>query len=394
MTSERLNGGPAFARNERLDPIEKIILRSMNEGVITVECDGRINTVNASALRILGLEEPDMVGKGFDEVFPEENEALLRIFSNVVHEGLHIHHDEILYNRPDDQSVDLAVASSYLDTDACEPGLENVVIVFRDITAFKAIERARRKAVDHLSHELKTPVSIIKASVETLDKHHLENEKTKKILGRIGRNLERLTQIQAIVEQILYPPSFRPASFPLPARTEEILNDIRKRSGHRSVSLVSQIEDIQTESIDPNVYHIILDTLVKNAIENTPDNGEIRVSLERVDSSIRLQVADSGMGIPVSDMPFIFDGFHHTQRTEDYSSRKPYDFNAGGKGLELLRLKVLSEAYPFDLTFESERCNRLPNRDSHCPGDTSKCFQGEEVECNRSGGTVFTVLFT
>jgi two-component system phosphate regulon sensor histidine kinase PhoR len=272
--------------------------------------------------------------------------------------------------------------------------VESVVVVFRDISAFKSIERARRKAVDHLSHELKTPLSIVKASVGLLVNNHPSREKSLKIFERIERNLDRLTSIQTIVEQILYPPPYRPVSFALEPRIREVLDMIRKESGHRAVLLHTEVEDIITAGIDPNFLEIILETLVKNAIENTPDQGEITVSLNRVESGIRLVVRDTGVGIPVSDIPFIFDGFHHTQPTEEYSSKKPYCFDAGGKGLELLRLKVLSETYPFDITLESTRCRQLPTRANHCPGEISLCSRADNEEaCRQSGGTVFSVTF-
>ncbi len=379
-----------------MDPIEKVILRSMNEGVITIECNGHINTLNASALRILGLDHQMVIGKRYDEVFPDvpENKPLERIFSKVVHEGVHTENDEIRYKRPDGQLVDLAVATSYLDFDACEAGVESIVVVFRDVSAFKSIERARRKAVDHLSHELKTPLSIVKASVGLLVHNHPSKEKSGKILERIERNLDRLTSIQTIVEQILYPPPYRPVSFALAQRIHQVLDAICKESSHRAVSLHTEVDEMHTSGIDPNVLDIILETLVKNAIENTPDQGEVTVSVNRVEAGIRLQVRDTGIGIPVADVPFIFDGFHHTQPTEEYSSKKPYCFDAGGKGLELLRLKVLSETYPFDITVDSTRCQNLPTRMNHCPGEISLCSQAENEEaCRRSGGTVFSVIF-
>ena len=87
---------------------------------------------------------------------------------NAVYHGLPTTHDEVPFKRSDGQIIDLSVATSFLEIDECRPGFETVVAVFRDITAFKNLERIRRRAVDHLSHELKTPLSIIAASVEML----------------------------------------------------------------------------------------------------------------------------------------------------------------------------------------------------------------------------------
>jgi two-component system phosphate regulon sensor histidine kinase PhoR len=143
------------------------------------------------------------------------------------------------------------------------------------------------------------------------------------------------------------------------------------------------------------VLSIVLRTLVKNSIESTPDEGEIVVSLDSAPEGVLLIVEDRGVGIRVADQEFVFDGFHHTQDTEEYSSRKPFDFNAGGKGLELLRLKMLSEAGYFGISFESHRCKYIPTARDHCPGRISECSHVQDVRgCRESGGTTFSVLFS
>ena len=368
-----------------MDPIEKIILNSMNEGVMTIDCNGTIFTVNPSAFRMLGLTHDAIVGRPFTDVFSDsrENQALIELFSRVVHEGRHTLHEEIQYRRKDGQRMDLAVASS-----------QTVAMVFRDITAFKSIERARRKAVDHLSHELKTPLAIVKASVETLVQRGVSQENSVRILDRIDRNLNRLIDIQEIVGEILNPPPYTPEFFDVTDRVQKCIQRIERDSRHRAVSLVTRLDDVYTDVIDPNVFDNILQTLTKNAIEATPDHGEVLISLRRVQDGILLEVEDHGIGMPVGEEEFIFDGFHHVQNTEDYSSKKPYDFNAGGKGLELLRLKVLSEISPFDISFESTRCEHIPTRADHCPGDATSCtYVRDWSGCKQSSATIFSVLF-
>ena len=155
---------------EEIDPIERIILRSMHEGVITLECNGNIHMINQSALRILGLEEAELIGQPFDEVFSQEphNEDFKHIFTRVIHHREPTIRQEVRFKRPDGQFIDLSMATSFLEVDQCVPFLQDAVAVFRDITPLKSLERVRRRAVDHLSHELKTPLSIINASVEGL----------------------------------------------------------------------------------------------------------------------------------------------------------------------------------------------------------------------------------
>lgn len=378
------------------DPIEKIILRSMNEGVITLECSGDIYTVNAAAVRILGFGDEELKGRKFAEVFLHDpaNDEFTDLFVNAVYHGLVVNHAEVRFKRPDGQTADLSVATSFLQVDECLPGSETVVAVFRDITAFKNLERVRRRAVDHLSHELKTPLSIIGASVEMLGRDERPGNLRQRDLDRIKRNLNRLTNIQKLVEEILHPPAFRPRSFDVAATFERTINDIRNDAAHRSVTLTTQLESVTTDLLDPDLLGIVLRTLVKNAIEHTPDGGEVIISIGSTELGILLEVRDRGVGIPLTDQEFVFEGFHHIVETDDYSSKKPYDFNAGGKGLELLRLKTLSEAGYFGISFESTRCRYIPTSGDQCPGTISDCPHIRDIQgCRESGGTTFTVLF-
>jgi two-component system phosphate regulon sensor histidine kinase PhoR len=213
-------------------------------------------------------------------------------------------------------------------------------------------------------------------------------------LQRIVRNVGRLRNMQLVVEEILDPPPYRPEAMCVRVAVENMLAKLRRASAHRKVRLAADLEDLQSEILDSNILSIVLETLVKNAIENTPDGGVVTVAVRPVQEGILFQVRDTGVGIPLGDQAFIFQGFHHTQRSEDYSSKRPFEFNAGGKGLELLRLKVLSKLGYFDISFESTRCISLPTRENLCSGEIAACSHASEVQrCPENGGTTFSVLF-
>lgn len=387
---------PESPSESNREPIERIILRSMSEGVITLECSGRIYTVNPAAVKTLGLAENNMVGRLFDEVFAHEplNDDFRSLLTGITRDAGPSTHKEVQYKRPDGQVVDLSVTASSLDYDVCIPDLQSVVVVFRDVTALKALERVKRKAVNHLSHELRTPLAIISASIQNMAGGHLATDKLERNLERIQRNLKRLTDIQRTVEDMLDLPEFRPETISLRPTVEGILKSLYEQFSHRRVGLRSHILPKEVKGLDPRILSVVLAILVKNAVEATPDGGEVFVSVDRVPGGILVEVQDRGAGIPSSDQEFIFDGFHHTQTTDEYSSKKPYDFDAGGKGLELLKLKTMAEAGYFEISFTSERCRLIPENSDRCPGDVSLCPQLDgPLECRDSGGTTFSVLF-
>lgn len=396
MSSDTPSGLSLTGMPAEMDPIERIILRSMNEGVITVECNGNIHTVNPAAASILGLREEDLLGRHVEDAFSAEsaNSEFVKVFSQLINDGVPTSRREVTFKRPDGQQVDLSLATAFLRVDECFPQLQNAVAVFRDITAFKSLERAKRRAVNHLSHELLTPVAIIDASVELLAGKAGPNTSVDRVVNRLRRNLQRLRDIQEIVEEITNPREFHPVPLDLGDVVERILHEIRGASAHRSVTIRTRIDAARIDYVDPDLLELVLKVLVKNAIENSPDESEVVVSIEEAAQSLILRVDDPGVGIPLADQEFIFEGFHHTQATDEYSSKKPFDFNAGGKGLELLRLKMLSEAGWFEITFKSERCRFIPTSVDHCPGRISACPHISDIDaCRQSGGTTFSVAF-
>jgi signal transduction histidine kinase len=163
---------------------------------------------------------------------------------------------------------------------------------------------------------------------------------------------------------------------------------------HRLVELQTAFEPVPVISIPVDVLSKVVDGLVKNAIENTPDQGKIEVMVQPNGEGAELIVRDFGVGITEDNKRRIFEGFFTTQETLDYSSKKPFDFNAGGKGADLLRMKIFAERFNFRIDMESSRCRYIPQGGDVCPGKISSCKHcREENDCHVSGGTVFLVYF-
>jgi signal transduction histidine kinase len=146
--------------------------------------------------------------------------------------------------------------------------------------------------------------------------------------------------------------------------------------------------------MDPGILREVIDGLIRNGIEKTPDGGAVTVSVEEKGEEMLLHVTDTGVGIAEEDQQYIFDGLFHAKDTELYASKQPYDFDAGGKGLDLLRMKVYAERFGFGLSVKSTRCPYLQDVARVCPGDVSRCvFCKTPGDCDCSGGTTFTVSF-
>ncbi len=381
-----------------IETLETIIIRSMQEGIVIIECNGVVSALNPAACRILGLHPASIKGLPVQKLcdHDDNNGDFVSIFNDLINDGKVTAHRDIQFIRHDGQLIELYVSSAALDIQECVQGMESYVVVFRDITAFKNLEKAKLKAVDHLSHELKTPLSILRACFTALMDLCVMDQKAMKIVARGERNVDRLLSTQNAVEQILYPAKSQPQEIPIASTMNNLVEQIISGGRKRHISTQTEFDYTDVVDFDPALLEIILNILIKNAFENTPDNGLVVVRFSQIDSGrFEISVKDYGVGIPLMDFEFIFKGFHHTQNTDEYSTKKPFDFNAGGKGLELLQLKNLCALNGFLIDFDSERCGFIPLSTDHCPGDISLCPHVKTVEdCYNSGWSIFRVTFT
>jgi hypothetical protein len=100
------------------------------------------------------------------------------------------------------------------------------------------------------------------------------------------------------------------------------------------------------------------------------------------------------VGIVEENQARIFEGFFVNRDTMAYSTKRPFDFNAGGKGSDLLRMKIFSERYHFKISMRSTRCGYIPKESDACPGKISNCsFCKVKEDCYRSGETSFILFF-
>ncbi len=301
------------------------------------------------------------------------------------------------------------------------------------------LNRAKDKMLHHLSHELKTPLAIIDASLGIVRKK-LERQGVDVNLiplERIVRNLDRLRTIEKQVVHIVegkdYPergiivtfldqiedfldiqeteqPQFKQAIKELKDRILRLfpktfldsdptdLKDVLYREKcHVDRMKQDRRLEIEFDNIDSVIVNLpsqilgsVIRGLLRNAVENTPDYGRINVRVDMGSEGMDIIVSDHGVGIPLEDQPYIFEGFYPIQETDMYSSGRPYGFNAGGSGTDLLKIKIFSERLGFGIKFTSSRCSCIPSSRDLCPGDIKKCSCCRSVEdCLTNGGSEF-----
>ncbi len=381
-----------YKTSRRDKELYQSFLNASIDAVSIYDIKGRALYVSPSFTNIFGWTISELNNDEVHFIPEAEKNATRNLFCQILKKGDTISDMETKRLAKDGSDLDVRISASRYQDHKGNPA--GVFVILRDVTSFKSLERARQRAVHLLSHELLTPLSIIEANVKPLGKSNLSEADIEKKTNRIKGNLNRLKDLQLIVQEIVDTPTYRPTPLRLTKFIRETIDSLRTEFSHRDIKLTIRLESLGIIVFDQRILELIQRTLIKNAVENTPDEGEIVVSLSILQNGICLKVMDYGIGIPAKDRDFIFKAFHHTRDTALYSTRRPFDFNAGGKGLELMRLKILSGEGTFDIGFTSERCRYIPNSAGKCCGRISECdYIENEKDCQQSGRTTFSVLF-
>ena len=275
------------------------------------------------------------------------------------------------------------------------------------------VSKAKSRALDHLSHELRTPLAVIQGNIRILKRKAQAQTPPlvkEELFESLEKNLNRLSAIQTETDQIIrshreiekmdrreeldIEHSASREGIDLYPFVRRMLENIKDQTRHRSVEINLDGGRDLTLTMDPKILEEIVTGLIKNAVENTPDEGIIRIVLEQKGQWLQIKVMDFGIGITKENQKHLFDGLFHTLDTELYASKKPYDFGAGGKGLDLLRIKTYGQRFGFDISVASRRCIHLPTDRDLCPGKISECPHCQSRDdCLDFGGSTFCVSF-
>jgi two-component system phosphate regulon sensor histidine kinase PhoR len=226
------------------------------------------------------------------------------------------------------------------------------VVVLHDITELRKLERVRRDFVANVSHELRTPLTAIQGFAETLLAGAVDDPQNRthflEIILDHSRRLARLT------EDLLMLSKMDAERLELEIRrisVTQLIESCLETSQHRAAKKDLRIslnvpKHLPEIAGDRRRLGEVLQNLLDNAIQYTPSSGQIIVSADAADSEVVLTVSDTGIGIPQSDQPRIFERFY---RVDVARSRE-----AGGTGLGLAIAKHLVEAHGGRLWVESE----------------------------------------
>lgn len=327
--SQKLQGTLSDISTEK-NKIEAI-LQNMTDGVMAFGTDGRIIHMNATAKKMLKIQNIETYR--FDKLF-----AVLGV-NVLIGDLLYLDRIRRFEREVTKDNLSLKVNFAVFDDERNKTG--GVLVVFHDITRQQKLENSRREFVANVSHELRTPLTTVKSYAETLLDFVKDNKTAATFTNTILNETDRMTRLVKdllVLSSLESPAPLTKKLFSLKHMVNDVVSTmtlVAEEKGHRLQ--FEQKSDIPDFYGDRDKLEQVLYNIISNSIKYTPNGGKITVSLENVFNELCIDVEDTGIGIPEKDLARIFERFY---RVDKARSREQ-----GGTGLGLAISKGIIDAH-------------------------------------------------
>lgn len=319
-------------RNEK-----EAILESLIEGVIAVDHQMKVAYANHMAFKLINFRNNLGVGEAFSSTGEEKCETLLRQCQEK--------------NSPLTDTLEIFQEGKklYLDIVAApKKNHDGAILVLQDKTAHYKIFEMRRDFIANASHELKTPITVIRGFAEVLhDNPGLAQDIQEQMTSKIIRNCIRMTALikdlltLADIENI---PSSRLTLCDIIELSERCIGMVHEVFPDANISIQKNHESVALVA-DADLLELAVMNLIENAAKYSSRPAFITVTLEDKEDRVIIQVSDKGIGIPETDQEHIFERF--------YTVDKAHSQKMGGSGLGLSIVKTIIEKHYGTISLQS-----------------------------------------
>lgn len=319
------------------------IVRSMTDGVISLNASGKVILTNPPAEQLLSLHRKQVEGFAYDSnALPPK---LQEIFEKVL-------------EKETEQSGDVEEAgrtwSFVMAPLYARDKVRGAVAVFRDVTEERMLDKLRKDFVANVSHELRTPLSMLQGYSEALlDDIADSPEARREIAQVINDESQRMGRLVAELLDLAKMESgnieLKLSRISLKPYLTRVVRKFQNLAKEQKLEVTTEFSGPLPEHVlwDEDRVEQILTNLIGNAIRHTPEGGKVTLKPFWDQSYVYLEVEDTGTGIPEEDLPFVFERFYKADkaRTRHHSS---------GTGLGLAIVKNLTEAHGGLVTVRSK----------------------------------------
>ncbi|MFO8061167.1 MAG: ATP-binding protein [Bacillota bacterium] len=315
----------------------EVVLGNMADGVVALDAGGRVMLANPRAGEILNEDPPEMPGQSIRDLLP--GVALKSPIEETMNSGDDI---TLRFQLEDSNRVIRAHLAAILPEGEGDVP-RGMVMVLQDVTEQEQAEQRRKEFVANVSHELKTPLTTVKSYMETLLEGAIHDDRvSEQFMQVVLDETDRMTRmVRDLLDLSLIDSdemTWEEDRFSLPELVDRACGNLAPRADARGVSLGYRgSPDLPLLHGDRDRIEQVLVNLITNAVEYTPEGGQVRVSWRRRGDRVYVAVSDDGVGIPEEDLPRIFERFYRVDKARSRAS--------GGTGLGLAIAREIIESH-------------------------------------------------
>jgi two-component system phosphate regulon sensor histidine kinase PhoR len=325
---------------------------SMGDAVLVVDPGAVIVEVNRAALRMLGIAgKEQMLGPLVGLVgrfamrspdgspFPADGFASLRALA-----GETVHRLPAIFRRADGSDVHVEITAAPV-LDPGGRGVRFAVAILRDVTEVRQVDEMRDEFLATAAHEFKTPLAIIKAYGQLLQRRSPADATALEAVDRQVDRLSRLVQQLLEVARIRRgSPDLRLGAYDLTGQVKEVVERMRRQAGGARL-LLGDLVPLPVRADRSRIEQVLV-SLLDNALKFSPRGGDVRIAVTRRDGEAVVSIRDAGVGIPPERQARLFERYYRAHEGD------PEDRGGFGLGLDLARAIV--ERHGGRVWFESQ----------------------------------------
>ncbi|MBI3485522.1 HAMP domain-containing protein [Candidatus Daviesbacteria bacterium] len=334
---------------------DEAILNSIIDGMIVTDVNGNVMLINALAKQLLGIAIHNVIGQSIfylTQFYNEEGQIVAKKnfpLSISLTYGQKWETD-VVVNLVDGKKRIIRMSSTVIVENNARVG---GIVILRDITKEKEVDRMKTEFISLASHQLRTPLSAIKWFTEMLiggDAGELNSEQ-QEFAKNISDSTERMIQLVNSLLNISRIESGRiiidPRLTDLKELVSGIINDLKAKTQEKKQNLIISVhDDLPKINLDPKLIGQVYMNLLTNAIKYTPTGGDIQVFISKKGDQIISQVSDTGYGIPKEEQSKIFQKFFRADNI--------VKIETDGTGLGLYLVKSIVESSGGKVWYQSE----------------------------------------
>lgn len=331
------------------------ILYSIGDGVFVVDRNLNIIIMNDTASELSGYGVDESIGRPYKEIlnfiFEKDGKANDDFINQAIITGeTQSMGDHTQIIRKDGEKV--AVSDSAAPLKDKDGDVIGVVVVFRDVSKEREVDKAKTEFVSLASHQLRTPLTSIGWYAEMLlsgDAGEI-NEDQKNYLTEIDKGNKRMVDL---VDSLLSVSRIDLGTFAIEPKPTDfidisntVIKELKTNIEKKGTIIKTDYDELPLIEADPSLTRIIFQNFISNAVKYTPDGGEVTVRIKKQDPNILISVSDNGYGIPKDQQNKIFQKLFRADNIQNK--------DVEGNGLGLYVVKAIVEKSGGKIWFESE----------------------------------------